>query len=188
VSTANQFESIVSEHYEPLYRFAMSLTRQDSDARDLTQQTFYVWATKGHQLRDVSKVKTWLFTTLHRTFLMGRRKETRFTHQDLETVSDELPALSPELARVADYSEVLHALGRLDEVYQGAVALFYLEDCSYKEIAHILDVPEGTVKSRIARGIRQLRAILLSDDDVSGRACVERTLSPSAVQEHLAHF
>jgi transposase len=48
----------------------------------------------------------------------------------------------------------------VDEVYQGAVALFYLEDCSYKEIAEILEVAEGTVKSRISRGIAQLRHLL----------------------------
>src|SRR5512134_3657493 len=61
MTAANPFETLVSEHYEPLYRFALSLTRAESDAADLTQQTFYVWATKGHQLRDASKVKAWLF-------------------------------------------------------------------------------------------------------------------------------
>ena len=63
------FEGIVAQFYEPLYQFAFSLTRAEADACDLTQQTFYVWATKGHQLRDQTKVKTWLFTTLHRAFL-----------------------------------------------------------------------------------------------------------------------
>jgi RNA polymerase sigma-70 factor (ECF subfamily) len=64
------------------------------------------------------------------------------------------------LAVHVDSSQVLAALKRVDEVYQAAVALFYLEDCSYKEIAEILAVPVGTVKSRIARGIMQLRGIL----------------------------
>ena len=163
VMNSEQFEAIVSEHYQPLFRFAMSLTRAESDARDLTQQTFYVWATKGHQLRDISKVKTWLFTTLHRAFLEGRRRQTRFPHDQLEEVSDQLPALSPEPADKADCSLVLPALAKVDEVYQAAVALFYLEDCSYKDIARILEVPIGTVKSRIARGIMQLREIMLSD-------------------------
>ena len=61
MNSADQFEAIVGEHYEPLFRFAMSLTRSKPEAWDLTQQTFYIWATKGHQLRDLSKVKTWLF-------------------------------------------------------------------------------------------------------------------------------
>ena len=63
------FENLVAKYYEPLYRFAFSLARDEADACDLVQQTFYIWAAKGHQLRDASKVKTWLFTTLHRGFL-----------------------------------------------------------------------------------------------------------------------
>jgi len=152
---------IVREHYEPLFRFAMTLTRVESEARDLTQQTFYIWATKGHQLRDISKIKTWLFTTLNRAFLTGQRRQIRFPHHNLEDVSQELPALSPELTDQADCSEVLPALAKVDEVYQTPVALYYLEDCSYKDIAVVLDVPIGTVKSRIARGIAQLRELFL---------------------------
>ena len=165
MNSADQFETIVSEHYEPLFRFAMSLTRVESDAGDLTQETFYIWATKGHQLRDTSKVKTWLFTTLYRAFLKVRRRQGRFSDQDLEEVADHLPAPSAESTDQEDCSQVLPALARVDEVYQAAVALFYLEDYSYKDIAAILDVPVGTVKSRIARGVAQLREILLPDDD-----------------------
>jgi len=160
MTPADQFEAIVCEYYAPLFKFAMSLTRAEADARDLTQQTFYVWATKGHQLRDSSKVKAWLFTTLHRAFLEGRRRQTRFPHEDLEEVSNQLPALSPDLPNQVDCSQVLLALAKVDEIYQAAVALFYLDDCPYKDIAIILEVPIGTVKSRIARGISQLRQIL----------------------------
>lgn len=163
MSSADQFEAIVADHYEPLFRFAMSLTRSESDAWDLTQHTFYVWATKGHQLHDLSKVKTWLFTTLHRAFLMARRSQVRFPHDDLDEVSDQLPAFSPDLADQLDSPQVLSALAQVGQVYQAAVALFYLEDCSYKEIAEILAVPLGTVKSRIARGIIQLRKMLAPD-------------------------
>lgn len=163
MNSADQFEAIVKEHYEPLYRFAMSLARVESDALDLTQQTFYVWATKGHQLRDISKVKTWLFTTLHREFLKGRKRQTQFVHDDLEQIQDQLQVLSTELPHQLDCSQVLPALARVDEVYQAAVALFYLEDLSYKDIAAILAVPIGTVKSRIARGTAQLREILSPD-------------------------
>jgi RNA polymerase sigma-70 factor (ECF subfamily) len=162
------FETIVSEHYEPLFRFAMRLTRAESDARDLTQQTFYVWAIKGHQLRDLSKVKTWLFTTLHRAFLVGRRRQNRFAHDELETHAERLPALSSELSHQTDWAQVRPALARVDEIYQGAVTLFYLDGRSYKDIAAILEVPIGTVKSRIARGIAQLRDILLSGPTLAG--------------------
>src|SRR5437899_5977150 len=77
------FESLVNRYYQPLYQFAFSLTHREAEAGDLTQQTFLVWATKGHQLRDPSKVKTWLFTTLHREFLKTRRRQSRFPHQEL---------------------------------------------------------------------------------------------------------
>ncbi len=79
MNSTEQFEALVGEHYEPLFRFALSLTQSEFDAWDLTQQTFYVWATKGQQLRDISKVKTWLFTTLQHAFLVARRKQSRFT-------------------------------------------------------------------------------------------------------------
>jgi len=75
-----EFEQLVNQYYEALYRFALSLTRSEATSCDLTQQTFYLWATKGHQLRDRSKAKSWLFTTLHREFLESKRRETRFPH------------------------------------------------------------------------------------------------------------
>src|SRR5580698_1480931 len=89
------FEDLVASHYGPLYQFAFSLTRVEADACDLTQQTFMIWAMKGHQLRDASKVKTWLFTTLHREFLDSRRRQTRFPHFELDATEAELPVISP---------------------------------------------------------------------------------------------
>ena len=160
MNSTDQFEAIVREHYEPLFRFALSLVRVESDAWDLTQQTFYVWATKGHQLRDLTKVKSWLFTTLHRAFLVSRKRRTQFPEDTLEDVALQLAGLYPEPSDYPDYSKVLPALARVDDVYQAAVALYYLKDCSYQGIAAILGVPLGTVKSRISRGIAQLRELL----------------------------
>jgi hypothetical protein len=82
-----------------------------------------------------------------------------------------------------DSSQVLSALARVDKVYQAAVALFYLEDCSYKEIAAILDVAVGTVKSRIARGIAQLRGFLLSDVSRASSSSEGGTLSTFRVDK-----
>jgi len=160
--TGPDFETLVTAHYEPLYRFAVSLTRSEPDACDLAQQTFYTWATKGHQLRDASKVKSWLFTTLHRDFLESRRTQTRFPHSELTETDSDLPVILPEAPRRLDAMQAVEALGQVDEVYRAPVALFYLEDCSYKEIAEILEVPIGTVKSRIARGLAQLKHIFAS--------------------------
>jgi RNA polymerase sigma-70 factor (ECF subfamily) len=157
------FESLVARFYAPLYQFAFSLTRAEADACDLTQQTFTIWAVKGHQLRDATKVKTWLFTTLHREFLESRRRQTRFPHFDLDTAESELPVVSPSAVSQLDAAQVLDSLAQVDEVYQAPVALFYLQDCSYNEIAEILGVPLGTVKSRLARGLGQLQHLLARD-------------------------
>lgn len=163
MSSDEQFATVVRDHYDPLFRFALSLTCSEPEAGDLTQQTFYVWATKGQQLRDSSKAKSWLFTTLHRLFLETRRRQNRFPHDHLDEVREELLSESTRFDDQVDSSTVLSALARIDEVYRGAVALFYLEDCSYREVALILEIPLGTVRSRIARGIQQLRHLLLSD-------------------------
>jgi RNA polymerase sigma-70 factor (ECF subfamily) len=162
------FQSLVDLHYGGLYRFAMSLTRSESDACDLVQQTFLVWATKGHQLEDPSKAKSWLFTTLHRCFLESLRRTTRFPHLEISEADAELPKVEPELLNHLDAQAVVQLLGQVDAQFQAAVALFYLEDYSYDEIATILQIPLGTVKSRIARGIAQLRELVLHRSSASG--------------------
>ena len=106
------FDGLVAGYYEPLYQFAFSLARDEADACDLTQQTFCIWAAKGHQLRDVSKVKTWLFTTLHREFLGSRRRQTRFPHIELELAAAELPVVPPATANRLDASQVLDTLAQ----------------------------------------------------------------------------
>ena len=155
-----EFESAVGRFYQPLYQFAFSLTRSEADACDLTQQAFYVLATKGYQLRDVSKMKTWLFTTLHREFLETRRRQTRFPHFELSLVDAELPQVTTNVVNRMDSGQVVEALAQVDESFKAALSLFYLEDYSYKEIADILEVPIGTVKSRLSRGIAQLQHCL----------------------------
>jgi RNA polymerase sigma-70 factor (ECF subfamily) len=157
------FEGLVDLHYQSLYRFALSLTRSESDSCDLVQETFLAWAAKGSQLRDRSKVKSWLFTTLHRGFLQRQRHHLRFPHVEIAAadLQQELPEIEPELARRLDAQRVLDLLGQVPPPLRAAVALFYLEDHSYLEIAEILEVPLGTVKSRIARGLAHLRELVL---------------------------
>lgn len=188
MNSADQFEAIVGEHYESLFRFALSLTRTEFDARDLTQETFCVWAAKGHQLRDIAKVKTWLFTTLHRAFLQALRRQSRFPQLELEESMKQLPVCAPEPAYQLDSSQVLAALARVDDLLQAAVALFYLEDPSYKSIAAILNVPVGTVKLRIARGIAQLREILISDSNTPPCGHPEWDSSPTLAREPFLQF
>jgi RNA polymerase sigma-70 factor, ECF subfamily len=160
MSDGLDFESLVSRYYGPLYQFAYSLSGTEADASDLTQQTFYIWATKGHQLRDGAKVKTWLFTTLHREFLNMRRRVVRFPHYELSEMDRELPTVTPAMVNSLDAAKVVTLLTRVAEPYQAALTLFYLEDCSYKEIAEILGIPLGTVQSRISRGMAQLQQLI----------------------------
>src|SRR5580704_15585297 len=156
MASSVDFENLVARYYEPLYQFAFSLSKSEADACDLAQQTFYIWANKGHQLRDATKVKTWLFTTLHREFLESRRRQNRFPHVELDTATDELPMSLPVPVSRLDASYVIETLGRVDEVYRAPVTLFYLQDYSYNEIAEILQMPLGTVKSRLSRGLAQM--------------------------------
>ncbi len=155
------FQGLVEQNYGPLYRFAMSLTRTENEACDLVQQTFLIWATKGHQLQEATKVKSWLFTTLHRCFLESRRRSVRFPHHELSEVESELPPIEPGMVNSLDAREVVKLLEQVDSQFRAAVALFYLEDYSYNEIAAILEIPLGTVKSRIARGVAQLKSLVL---------------------------
>jgi RNA polymerase sigma factor (sigma-70 family) len=162
------FEKLVELHYQSLYRFAMSLTRNETEACDLTQQTFFILAKNIEQLRDREKAKSWLFTTLHREFLGRRRKMIRFQEVEVSEAEAELPT-EPARPEEADAPALLRALGQIDPVFQSAVSLFYLEDYSYGEIAEILNAPLGTVKSRIARGIGQLQRLLVDSPTALGK-------------------
>lgn len=154
----SEFEELVDAHYQALYRFGMSLTRDADRASDLVQETFCIWAAKGGQLKDRSKAKTWLFTTLHREFLSQRRRASKFSDEPIDEDSAEAAAVSTEDAeRQMDGQRALELLGALEETYRVPLALFYLQQHSYKEIAEILDVPIGTVMSRLSRGKEMLR-------------------------------
>lgn len=172
MSEETDFNKVVDLYYPALYRFAFSLTSQESEASDLTQETFLIWARKGRQLRDESKVKSWLFTTLHREFLQKRRRIVRFPEVEIQEAEQELPEIAPASIYNLDSHAIGRALSELDPNYKAAVSLFYLEDYSYPEISEILNVPLGTVKSRISRGVAQLQHLLLKPENASreGRA------------------
>ncbi|MCC5790269.1 MAG: RNA polymerase sigma factor [Opitutales bacterium] len=154
---ANEFQLLVDEYYEPLYRFAFSLAKTPEDAADLTQQTFATWAKKQHQIRDRKKVKSWLFTTLYRDFLGQKQKKQRLVMEEPE-LPDRLPDPVPEkYLHQIDSKILLSCLDEMDENYRAPLSLFYLEDVSYRDISEILDLPIGTVMSRLNRAKAQLR-------------------------------
>ena len=153
------FETIVSAYYQPLYRFGYSLAKNEHEAGDLAQQTFFIYAKKGSSLRDKSKVKSWLFTTLYREFLRRRRKDSRMESYEPEMLEVVGGSVEPHIRRTMDGNLAVEALEEVDEVYRHPLSLFYLKDLSYKEIAEVLDVPIGTIMSRLSRGKAQLRDI-----------------------------
>ncbi len=161
-------EQLVETYYAPLYRFGLSLSRKEAEAGDLVQQTFYAWATKGHQLRDKTKVKTWLFTTLYRDFLAKKRHADRFVETDEDPDSAEPLHVAPSAIDALDAAIVQKALHELDDRYRAPVTLFYMQQHSYREIAEILGIPIGTVMSRISRGKAELRK------ELSDAAAVDR--------------
>ena len=150
------FEELVSDHYQPLYRFAFALTSNESGVCDLTQQTFCIWAEKGHQLRDTKKARSWLYTTLNREFLMRERRYSRFPECEFDEEFIDAADLSPTVVSELDSRLVVDALNELEPVYRTPLALFYLENYSYQMISDILEVPMGTIKSRISRGKKRL--------------------------------
>jgi RNA polymerase sigma factor (sigma-70 family) len=151
-----QFENLVKLYYSDLYRFGLSLTGNETDAADLTQETFYIWANKGHQLQNVASVKGWLFTTLHREFLKTCRRRNRFSNESVDEHMEDLPNVPADCVERADSQTLLRILGEIAEDFRAPLVLYYMEDLSYKEIADILALPLGTVQSRIARAKIQL--------------------------------
>ena len=154
------FQQLVDEHYQAAYRFAFSLSGNYNDACDITQQAFYLAHSRSHQLRDASKRKQWLFTILHREFLRLRRRETAHPQTTLELSAPLLPRITVDYAASLDGKSVLLVLQTLEETFRVPLALFYLDQLSYKEIAGVLEVPIGTVMSRLARGKQTLRQLL----------------------------
>ena len=165
MSADPEFEKLVDLYYHDLYRFGFSLTRSEADAADLTQQTFYIWARKGHQLRTPANVKGWLFTTLHREFLQSRRRQERLSDRLLTDMVDEVAVVSADTISGMDARTMLEFLAKIDQSYQAPLLLYYMENLSYKEIADVLEIPLGTVQSRIARGKMHLHQLLTSGTD-----------------------
>jgi RNA polymerase sigma-70 factor (ECF subfamily) len=156
----NEYEQVVNSFYESAYRFAFSLSRNADDASELTQETFARLLTKGGQICDHSKARAWLFTTLYRIFIGWKRRETNLPHFEISAVEQELPPVNPSTVDSLENETVLQALLELDEHYRVPLMLYYLDDHPYHEIAKLLDIPIGTVMSRLSRGKTLMRGAL----------------------------
>jgi RNA polymerase sigma-70 factor (ECF subfamily) len=154
------YEKVVERYHEDLYRFALSLVGNTDAASELTQESYCRLLASDHTLNDVSRVKSWLFTTLYRIFLGQRNHATRFPHVAISSVEHELPSLAPDVVQEMDGGIIMKALLAMEVQHRAPLSLFYLQNLSYREIADALDIPVGTVMSRLSRGKEALREIL----------------------------
>lgn len=173
------FEQIVDAHYQGLHRFALSMCRSEATAQDLVQNTFLQWARKGHTLRDLSKVKTWLYTTIYREWLSIARREKKHVQVEFEpevhgAVQNDDDGDDPRV----DSATLQQALDELDPNYRAPLVLFYLKELSYREIAESLGIPIGTVMSRLSRAKDHLRSILLRLESSSSANIIPATFTP----------
>ena len=145
-----------------LYAGACRLTRNAADAEDLVQETYLRAFRAFHLFTPGSNIRAWLFTILHRVNADHFRKAAR-SPRTVELVH-EGPAVAPPQEQLARGQEqVLRALDRLPQPFRNAVVLRDMQDFTYEEIAGVLQVPVGTVMSRIHRGRSLLRGMLSAD-------------------------
>lgn len=150
---------LVEQHYPLLYRYAYRLTGSVADAEDLTQQAYLTAQTKLDQLREASHAKAWLCAIVRNTFLKSIRSQNGTVVVSLEKVAE---PIGVDPATVVDEEEMQRILNELPEEFRAPLILFYFEEFSYKDIAEQLQVPVGTVMSRLARAKAHLRRRLLA--------------------------
>ncbi len=158
-----EFAQAALVHLDSLYGTALRLTRRAADAEDLVQDTYVKAFRSAHQFEAGTNLKAWLFTILHNTFRNIRRHDGR-NPVDVDTDAVEQAvaagpgAQSPEqiLSGATLDADLQGALDALPDAFRQAVWLRDVEELSYADMAQVLDVPIGTVMSRISRGRRAL--------------------------------
>ena len=164
VSGADEpFSSEALSYIDALYGTALRLTRKPQDAEDLVQDTYLKAFRASSQFQRGTNLKAWLFTILHNTFRNMRRHDGRnpvdVNSETVEQAADiRGDERTPEqlLTRATLDTDLQAALDELPEAFRQAVWLRDVEEFSYADIARIVDVPIGTVMSRISRGRRLL--------------------------------
>jgi RNA polymerase sigma-70 factor (ECF subfamily) len=175
VADQARFADLAMEHMSSLYSAAMRMTRNPADAEDLVQET-YLKAYRGFGgFEEGTNLKAWLYRILTNTYINSyRAKQRRPDETDLDEVEDlylyrRLGGLEAarasrsaedELLDLFTEAEVKAAIEELPEGFRIAVLLADVEGFSYKEIAEIMDIPIGTVMSRLHRGRKALEKLL----------------------------
>jgi RNA polymerase sigma-70 factor (ECF subfamily) len=156
---AGGLQALVDAHYEALFRFAYRLTGSAANAEDLTQEAFRKAFARLPQLREPERAKAWLFRILRNLYLHQVRNEKRHRSVPLDSIGD-LPAPASAAPPEVESEQLQQALNELEEGFRTPLILFYFEEFSYRDIAEQMDLPIGTVMSRLARAKGYLRAKL----------------------------
>jgi RNA polymerase sigma-70 factor (ECF subfamily) len=165
-TSSEEFEQLALPLLDSLYNFARWLSGDSDEARDLVQETF-VKALKGFGgFRRGTNFRAWIFRILRNTFLTGRSGlERRQTSQEDDNQFEEMAASrdTPELLliRRAETELVQTAIESLPLLFQEVILLADIEEMKYQEVAETLDIPIGTVMSRLARARKQVRRHIL---------------------------
>ena len=163
------FNEIVARYKNPLYNFVCRLLGDPMFSEDIVQETFVRVYRNKHRYHRIAKFSTWIYTiasNLAKTELRRRKVKQFFSISSKGTDEKDydLPDYSSDVERDVDLTmkqeAVLKEIDRLPSPFKEAVILRDLQDLAYEEISHILDVPLGTVKSRVNRGRARLQKIL----------------------------
>jgi RNA polymerase sigma-70 factor (ECF subfamily) len=155
-----EVQRLVDKYYIALYRYAFRLAGSAADAEDLTQEAFCKAQLNLRQLRDPARAKSWLFCILRNVYLHRLRAEKNRHCLSLADMND-LPERPPGPLLQVEPERLQEALNELPESFRTPVILYYFEDFSYRDIAEQMDLPLGTVMSRLARAKAHLRARLV---------------------------
>ncbi len=160
--------SLISAHHAELYGYAYRILGKRDLAEDMTQQTFLQAQAKLAQLRDPASARGWLFSIMRNAIQMTWRQGKRLPVETGEVNLDQLP-IDDEPAEF-DHERLQAALNELSDEHRLILVLFYFEECSYCEISQRLNLPMGTVMSRLSRAKSQLRTRLLAREELTLRA------------------
>jgi len=161
------FQELTEPHVRFLYNMAVRYTGNSYDAEDLVQETMYSAYKSFASLREKEKCKAWLLTILRRRFFREQSQRNRQPfHVDDEAYLHLLDRYAgsehlSNLARQESAAEVQQVLGGLPEKYKTPLLLFFMEDMSYQDIAEALEMPIGTVMSRLSRAKRHFKKAML---------------------------
>ncbi len=154
---------LVADHHRAVYGYAYRLSGSVHDAEDLTQQVFLVAQQKLGQLRKMESVRGWLFAILRNSFIRTQQRRHPVPAASLRLNLDTIPADTPNEGDI-DRERLQQALNGLPDAFRVVLVMFYFEDCSYREIAKELNLPIGTVMSRLARAKGYLRSRLFEPE------------------------